>query len=396
MKQPKTTRKISKNDAVILARTSKIMSMVSKGIKEKEDFATELPYIIGLKLTNRCNLRCKHCYEWNEQGYHHNLSQKEQNQDLDLELFQKIMNETKEVKSNLYLWGGEPLVHSEFENISRIIEKDNRITAICTNGILLEERLEDILRFGKDLELLIAVDGFKDENDALRGKGTFEKVIHNIEHLLALREKNIFQGKISIHCVLNGENLSNIFEFVKYFESLGVDSIILCFPWYIAMDTSMKTDAYYRERFGEITNFPPSWHAYKFQFPMDRIDELFQVRKKVLDNVWNIQVKFQPNLSDEEILPFLNDESNMQDHYRCYSVADRMEVLPSGEVTSCKHFSEFSVGNLKENSVQEIWKNEKFQNIRKTIQSELMPACSKCNNLYLHGRRNACALSHEE
>ena len=21
--------------------------------------------VVGLKLTNRCNLRCKHCYEWN-------------------------------------------------------------------------------------------------------------------------------------------------------------------------------------------------------------------------------------------------------------------------------------------------------------------------------------------
>ncbi len=387
MKQPKTTRKISKDDALILARTSKIMSMVSKGIKEKEDFATELPYIIGLKLTNRCNLRCKHCYEWNEQGYHHNLSKKEQNQELDLELIQKIMDETKEVKSNLYLWGGEPLVHSGFDKISRMVEKDNRITAICTNGILIDKKIDDILRFGKNLELLIAVDGFEEENDALRGKGTFGKVSRNLGHLLDLREKGIFKGKISIHCVINGDNLSNIFEFVKYFEGLGVDSVILCFPWYISMDTSKKTDVYYKERFGELHNFPPSWHAYKFQFPVDRIEELLQVRKKVLDNVWSLQVKFQPNLSDEEILPFLKDDSNIQRNYRCYSIADRMEVLPSGEVTSCKHFSEFTVGNIKEYSVKEIWHNETFIKIRRMIQGELMPACSKCNNLYLHGRK---------
>lgn len=386
MKQPKTTRKISKDEALILARTSKIMSMVSKGIKEKEDFATDLPYIIGLKLTNQCNLRCKHCYEWNEQGYHRHLSKKEQNQELEFELIQKVMDETKEVKSNLYLWGGEPLVYSAFDKISRIVEKDNRITAICTNGILIDKKLDDIVRFGKNLELLIAVDGFEEDNDALRGKGTFEKVVRNIKLLLDLRKENIFKGKISIHCVLTGDNLSKIFEFVKYFEGLGVDSVILCFPWYISMETSLETDVYYKERFGELNKGTPSWHAYKFQFPIDRIEELLQVRKKVLDNVWNIQVKFQPNLPDEEILPFLKDESNIHKNYCCYSIADRMEVLPSGEVTSCKHFSEFTVGNLKDYSVKEIWHNEKFKNIRRTIQSERMPACSKCNNLYLHGR----------
>lgn len=388
MKQPKTTRKISKEDALILARTSKIMSMVSKGIKEKADFATDLPYIIGLKLTNQCNLRCKHCYEWNEQGYHHNLSKREQNQELEIELFQKIMNETKEVKSNLYLWGGEPLVHSQFDQISHIIEKDNRITAICTNGILIDEKIDDIIRIGKNLELLIAVDGFEEDNDAMRGKGTFQKVSHNLEQLLQLRKENIFKGKISIHCVLNGDNLSKTFAFVNYFEQLGVDNVILCYPWYLSMETSLATDAYYIERFGEIPNFPPSWHAYKFQFPMDRLEELFEIRKKVLDHVWDIQVKFQPNLSDEEIVSFLKDDSNIQKNYRCYSIADRMDVLPSGEVTSCKHFSEFTVGSLYEYSVKEIWHNEKFNKIRNMIQSERLPACSKCNNLYLHGRKN--------
>lgn len=387
MKQPKTTRKRSKDEAVILARTSKIMSTVSKGLKEKKDFAMDLPYIIGFKLTNQCNLRCKHCYEWNEQGYHHNLSKQEQDRELDFELFQKIMKETETVKSNLYLWGGEPLVHSKFDEMSRVIEKDNRITAICTNGILLDEKLDAILRFGKNLELLIAVDGFEEENDALRGKGTFGKVIRNIKHLLDLRERGIFKGKISIHCVISGDLLAKVYDFVEYFEDLGVDSVILCYPWYISMDTSEKTDVYYRERFGEIPNLSPSWHAYKFQFPVERIEELMAVRKKVLDHVWNTQVKFQPNLSDEEVLPFLKDELSIEKNYHCFSVADRMEVLPSGEVTSCKHFSEFAVGNLKECSVSEIWHNVKFNDIRKTIQSQLMPACSKCNNLYLHGRK---------
>ncbi|HAU85926.1 MAG TPA: hypothetical protein DCW90_10610, partial [Lachnospiraceae bacterium] len=52
-----------------------------------------------------------------------------------------------------------------------------------------------------------------------------------------------------------------------------------------------------------------------------------------------------------------------------------------------KHFPEFVVGDLHKNSVKEIWKNEDYNKIRRTIQCGNMPVCTKCNNLYLHGRK---------
>ena len=42
---------------------------ISKKISQGLDENSDIPYVIGIKLTNRCNLRCKHCYEWNESGY---------------------------------------------------------------------------------------------------------------------------------------------------------------------------------------------------------------------------------------------------------------------------------------------------------------------------------------
>ena len=32
--------------------------------------ARPLPEEIAFKLTNRCDLRCAHCYQWGEQGHH--------------------------------------------------------------------------------------------------------------------------------------------------------------------------------------------------------------------------------------------------------------------------------------------------------------------------------------
>jgi len=72
-----------------------------------------LPQEVAFKLTNRCDLRCIHCYQWNETGYHHRLT-KERHGDLELSIVARVLEATRAVKSNVYLWGGEPLVYQDW------------------------------------------------------------------------------------------------------------------------------------------------------------------------------------------------------------------------------------------------------------------------------------------
>ncbi|NOW06638.1 radical SAM protein [Clostridium beijerinckii] len=386
--QPRTSKKFDRKSLDILKKAAENTTIVSRGLKSNKSFCTELPLIVGFKLTNKCNLRCKTCYEWNEEGYHHNMTDQEQRQELDIDIFEKVINETKGIQSNLYLWGGEPLVYSEFDKISRILELENRIVAICTNGQLIHEKMDSILRLGEKLELLIAVDGFEEENDEIRGKGTFKKVLSNIKELLSLRRKGVFKGKISLHCVINEDMVHKLYDFLEFFEELGIDSIVLCYPWYISECTSLKMDSFYSENLGSLNNHTPSWHAFKYKLPIELYEKLLKERKRILDRTWKLQVRFQPDLSEEGIHGFLNDkldESLLK--YNCYSVADRMEVLPNGYVSSCKHFPELIIGDLSKDSVYDIWHGENYTKTRKVIQKQLMPVCTKCNNLYLHGRK---------
>ena len=52
------------------ALISKIIRNISRSKRQQQCSVMQhaLPDVVGVKLTNRCNLRCKHCYEWNEQG----------------------------------------------------------------------------------------------------------------------------------------------------------------------------------------------------------------------------------------------------------------------------------------------------------------------------------------
>jgi len=42
---------------------------------------------------------------------------------------------------------------------------------MCTNGTLIEKRLESLVRISSHLEVSVSIDGFEKEHDSLRGRG---------------------------------------------------------------------------------------------------------------------------------------------------------------------------------------------------------------------------------
>ncbi len=62
-----------------------------------------------------------------------------------------------------------------------------------------------------------------------------------------------------------------------------------------------------------------------------------------------------------------------------------MNVLPDGTVTVCKLFPEFVIGDLHKEDVGVLWQKPRFRRAREVIHRGVMPVCSKCVLLYLHG-----------
>src|SRR5262245_6031414 len=105
-----------------------------------------LPEELSFKLTNRCDLRCTHCYQWRDGGYHHQLPQAEKNGDLNRSIIAIAFEATRSLKSNVYLWGGEPLIYHEWDGLIDLLSNDPRWTALCTNGTWVEKRIESLNR----------------------------------------------------------------------------------------------------------------------------------------------------------------------------------------------------------------------------------------------------------
>ncbi len=384
----KSTVKFDETSFGRLRNRVKDIFVTERELNKNPLYAAAIPLEVDIQLTYACNLRCKMCYQWNDDGYFHSYNKELQNKELDIEIFRKILRETEDVKSRLYLWGGEPLYHTQWPEIANALEADRRYTTICTNGLLMEKNLDSILKISPDLALLFSIDGLHEANDALRGKKTFERVIKQMNLILEEQRKGNYKGTVSVNVVLNDGLIPQLYEFVEYFENLGIDSIYFNFPWYISEERASAMDEFFHTHLGWLEEANPvetgSWRSYTYKISPESEAILKEQIARLRSRLWNIRVRFQQHLEADEISNFILD--TYEPHRKCLALSNRMEVLANGKVGTCsKFFPELAIGNLNNQSLVEIWQSESFYQLRKVVSAGLLPVCAKCILLYRNG-----------
>lgn len=387
---PKTVRILSPEEFNQLKNTISLRSKTRRERDSDPRYGAAVPQDVSLQLTYRCNLRCKHCYQWNEKGFFHDMDRAQQRMELPLELIEKVLVATDVPNAKLFLWGGEPLVYSHFSELAGLLKDSERIITICTNGLLIKRKINDLLAMGKHLNLLVSLDGLEKEHDALRGEGQFQKTLDNLRYLLALKQEGTYQGEISLSCMVSNSSVNRMYEFMAWAESLGVNSVYFQYPWFINPDVAHRMDNYFQTNFCWIRSLDakPTWHSYTYQLTEDHLPALKHSLQQLASRQWRSRIRFQPQLEDDdEIDDFIRGTSRpAQQRHQCLAVSNRLEVHANGDVSSCKFFPEFVIGNLHQQSVADIWQGSSFQNIRETLHRKgLMPVCSKCILLYLNG-----------
>ncbi|GHH76878.1 radical SAM protein [Streptomyces sulfonofaciens] len=388
---PQTRRVLNEKEFADIKHTVSIRSRSRAALRKNRSYAADIPREVSLQLTYRCNLRCTHCYQWNEQGFFRDWSVDRQRTELDTAIVADVLRETAQVPAKLFLWGGEPLMHTRFDEVSRLVERYPRTVNMCTNGLLFERRMDDLLRMGENLNLLVSLDGLGDDHEELRGKGTFGRTIKNIETMLDLKRRGRFGGEVSLSCMVSHVTVHRMYEFMEWAEELDVNTVYFQFPWYISPQVAGAMDEVYQEHFSWLSpqtgTARPTWHSYTYQLPEELLPTLRESMAALAGRTWGPRVRYQPQLEADEVESFILGTSQpAQRRTRCLAVTNRMEVHADGNVSSCKFFPEFVVGNLYDTPVLELWQSEKFRRVRSVLaETGMMPVCSKCILLYLNG-----------
>lgn len=153
-----------------------------------------------VNITNRCTLRCKHCFVFREG----NPNKPTKNNEMPAEV---MLNKIKKYKRKygIYsmLWmGGEPLLRKDVLKPGIKIFPRNVVT---TNGTL------PLINLGSSTIWVISLDGPEEMNDEIRGKGSFKKVISNLLNL-----PDDFTGDLQSQCAVTKKNEDCIEELVKF------------------------------------------------------------------------------------------------------------------------------------------------------------------------------------
>lgn len=285
------------------------------------DILLNEPLKLQWKITNRCNLKCKHCYE----GEKDSVEMTKEEIENAFEMF---------LKSNLLsltITGGEALL---VENLATYVSKCLRakiFVKIFTNGLLLDkfvdELYEDIdLNF---LSLEVSVDGTREVHDYIRGKGNFSRTVKNIEYAIS---KGI---TVITNTVVNKVNKDSIVSMMKNLHDIGVDNI-------------------------QISNLIVTGWA------KDNIDDLYIEKKELQYFYENIakEIDFDfcyADITSNEVLVSRGKEKSLHSYgentWKCCAGMGRLTIDHSGNVLICPSLNEYVIGNIKHNSIVEIWKN---------------------------------------
>jgi MoaA/NifB/PqqE/SkfB family radical SAM enzyme len=151
------------------------------------------PLTLQWHVTERCNLRCAHCYQ--ESYVRPELPTDSLRQVLgefkDLLSLWKKRHSLQSSRGRVTVTGGEPLVRDDLFDLLEALaaERVDLDFAILTNGSLIDD---DTTRRLADLGpsfVQVSLEGGRTTNDRIRGPGTFDRVVAAMERLV--RQKRL-------------------------------------------------------------------------------------------------------------------------------------------------------------------------------------------------------------
>jgi len=149
------------------------------------------------------------------------------NENMDLDLYRRIVSDCRDYVEFIWPYGiGEPLMHPRIFEMIRITREAGIRAGLSTNATLLHsERADRLLDSGLDY-LIIAFDGASKEiYEKYRVGATFENTIENIVAFLEKKKQRGSRIHVVVQMVVLKDNVREISEFRKLWSIPGVDEI---------------------------------------------------------------------------------------------------------------------------------------------------------------------------
>lgn len=273
--------------------------------------------------TYRCNSKCSMCYIWQNPTLPEN--------EVSLETLEKV----PEGIDNLNISGGEPTLRQDLADMVDILYPKGKILEISSNG-LHAERLIPILKKYPDIKVRFSLEGFEDTNNHIRGEN--DGFARKVAGMLKLQEAG--GTDLGFATVIQDDNID---ELVKLYQFTQEHCLELA--------TSALHNAF---QFYKVDNIP---------YNRKRVAR--EVEKLIVEMLKTNSVKnwFRAYLNLGLIEKILGHERLIP----CTAGSDFVFVDPWSDVYACNVRPDLYMGNLNDQSWEDVWHGETARDIREKV-----------------------------
>ena len=284
-------------------------------------------------ITQQCDLHCKHCYDRSDRS------------PLTLDEAYGVLDQLRDfckrkfVSGQISLSGGNPLLYPHFLDIYKRAIEHGFVVSILGNPTS-RDQMEDILAIHPPDFFQVSLEGLPEHNDAIRGKGHFDRTIKFLE---LLKELGIYS---MVMLTLTKDNLSQVLPLAEILRD--------------------KVDLFTFNRLSLVGE------GARLSLPSP--EEYIHFLSSYLSAAQNNPaLALKDNLFNIELLKNGKKLMGGCTGYGCGAAFNFLALLPDGEVHACRKFPSF-LGNIHEHTLTEIYDSELAERYRRGPE-----ACAACS-----------------
>ncbi len=291
--------------------------------------------IVVWNTTNRCNLKCKHCYLGAED--------RDYSGELTTEQAIALITDLGQMKVPVLLFsGGEPLVRKDLFELARHARQQGLRIVLSSNGALITAEMARKLKEAEFAYVGISIDGLKDVHDDFRGvPGAFDAAIQGIRNAMNAGLK------AGARFTVNKLNYRDLPEVLEMMAGEGIPRFCMYHLVYAGRGTDLVKQDLTNEERRELVEM-----LVEKTMELDRRGVEMEVL--TTDNhadgifIYREIEKKQPERAEEvrQLLAM---------HGGCSACEKIANIDPRGDVHPCQFWMDKSLGNVKDRPFSEIW-----------------------------------------
>ncbi|QBD74970.1 radical SAM protein [Ktedonosporobacter rubrisoli] len=320
-----------------------------------------LPRSIYIEPTSRCNELCQQCPR--------TLLSREEDRDLTFAEFRYIVDQFPQLERVVLHGLGEPLLNKEIAQMVRYLKERGAYVLFNSNGIALtRQKGQELIEAGLD-EYRLSMDGASRETYAhVRGVDAFEKIWRNVGAFVELqKEQRRDKPAVSLWFTAMRENLHELPQLIELAHTHGIREVYMQRLVYFNKGLAAAQQSLFRRA----------------------LQEELALVKQCEQKCQQYGITFKAAGAMSPLESIVHDFGS-RPWAGCRRPYTLTYITSSGNVLSCcfapfghrsrqEYQEERVLGNIFNESLEEIWQGERYTAFRDAFESE-HPArhCAQC------------------